>query len=153
MWLIGPGVNLWSLHCCLRITIAMLKHHNQCNLGRKRFIRLTQFILKQSQDRNISRAGTLKQELMQKLIGMLLTGLFTTRSACFFIQSRTISPGWYHLQWSRALSHQSLIKKMAYSHILWRCFLNWYSFFSDNYSLCQVVIRLVAKWTEPQTAS
>lgn len=44
--------------------------------------------------------------------------------------------------WS--LSHQSLLKKMFYSQILWRNFLNWYSLLSDNSGLCQVNTKLAS---------
>jgi len=40
------------------------------------------------------------------------------------------------------LSHQSLIKKILYSQILWRHFLNWGSFLLENYSSNQFDIRL-----------
>jgi hypothetical protein len=41
-----------------------------------------------------------------------------------------------------ALPHWSLIKKMPYSLILWRCILNWGSLLSDDSRLCEVDIKL-----------
>ena len=43
-----------------------------------------------------------------------------------------------------ALPDHSLIKKIPYSQIWWRNFLNWGSLLSDNSSLYQVDIRLVS---------
>jgi hypothetical protein len=47
------------------MTIAVIKHHNQSNLERKGFIWLTLnvplFIIKESQDRKSSRAGSWSQ--------------------------------------------------------------------------------------------
>ena len=49
----------------VRVTIAVMKHHDQSNLGRKGFIGL-HCIIRRSQDRNSNRAGTRRQELMQR---------------------------------------------------------------------------------------
>ena len=52
------------------------------------------FIIKGSQDRNSHRAGTWRQELMQRPGRVLLTGLLPLAcSACFLIEPRTTSPG------------------------------------------------------------
>jgi len=52
------------------VCIAAMKHHDQSKLGRKGFVPL-QFIqhcvTEGSQDRNSNRAGTWRQELMQRL--------------------------------------------------------------------------------------
>ena len=67
-------------------------------------------------------------------------------STCFIIKLGTTSPGVAPPTMGWALPHQSLIKKMphrlAYSPILWRCFLSWASFLLDGSSLCQVDIKL-----------
>lgn len=67
--------------------------------------------------------------------------LFTACSACFLVESRTTSPEWPYPQWARP-SLQLLINKMLYrlahSPVLWRNFLSWGSFPSDDYSLSQV---------------
>jgi hypothetical protein len=78
---------------------------------------------------------------------VLLTGLLPIAcSACSLQNAGQTAQGWYHIQWGCALSHQSLVKKMlyslAYSSILWRCFLNWGSFLSDNSCLYKADIKL-----------
>jgi hypothetical protein len=51
------------------------------------------FITKGSQDWDSHRAGTWRQELMQRLWRALLTGLLPLPcSACFLIEPRTTSP-------------------------------------------------------------
>ena len=78
----------------------------------------------------------------RSLEGMLLTGLLTmVCSACSLIEPRTTS-------WSMAPPtvtcpnpHQPLIKKMPYSQVWWRHFLNWDSLFSSS---CQVDLKLVS---------
>jgi hypothetical protein len=53
----------YSVPVLVRVTIAVLKHHIQSNLERKRvylaYTSTSQFIIKQSQDRIKNRAGTL----------------------------------------------------------------------------------------------
>jgi len=71
--------------------------------------------------------------------GMLLTGLLPLAcSAYFLIEPRTTSPGMAPPTMGWTLPHWSLIKKMPYSWISWRHFLNWGSFLCDNSRLCQV---------------
>jgi hypothetical protein len=78
--------------------------------------------------------------------GALLTGLLLiASSACFPIKLNPISPGMAPS--TKGLpSPQSLIKKVfyrpSYSMLLWRHFLNWGSFLSDDSSLGQVDIKL-----------
>ena len=74
------------------------------------------FITKESQDRNSHRAGTWRQELMQRPWWGCL--LLMACLACFLIQPRTTSPvmalptvGW-------AFHYRSLIKQVPYSWIL-----------------------------------
>jgi hypothetical protein len=55
----------------LRVTIAVMKYHNQKQLGEGRvffftYIPISLFITKGSQDRNLSRAETWRQELVQR---------------------------------------------------------------------------------------
>jgi hypothetical protein len=70
------------------------KHHDQSSLGKKRFIWFILLGKWNSQDRNSSRAGTWRQELMQRSWRVLLTGLLLMAcSACFLIKLRTTSPG------------------------------------------------------------
>lgn len=44
-----------------------------------------------------------------------------------------------------ALSHQSLIKTIAYSHILWRHFLTWGSLCSDDLVWVKLTLKLASK--------
>jgi hypothetical protein len=90
---------LRNIHVLVRITTAVMKHHDQSKLGRKgvfglhRYTATSLFILHRSQDRNSNRVGTWG-ELMQKLWRLLLTGLLLmTCSACFLIEPMTASPG------------------------------------------------------------
>ena len=85
------------------------------------------------------KAGMWRQNLIQKpwkgfAYQLASYGLI----ACFLIETRTTilrkipsSVGW-------VFSHWSPIEKMPYRWILWRHFLNWGSFSSNGYSLCQV---------------
>jgi hypothetical protein len=65
--------------------------------GRKGFIHLSlpnKFVMEGSQDRNSNRAGTLRQEQMQKPWRLLLSVLFFMACpACFLIEPRTTSQG------------------------------------------------------------
>jgi len=72
-----------------------MKHHDQTNLERKGFIWLTTSdSVYYSQDRNSSKAGTWRQELMQRPWGMLLTGLLLMAcSTCFLIEPRITRSG------------------------------------------------------------
>ena len=101
----------------------------------------------QSQDRNLSRAGTWRQDLMQRPWRGLLPGLLIMIcSVCSLTQPRTTSLGMQPHTMAWVLTHQSLIKKMsyrlAYSPILRRhYFLNGGSLLSDDSSLGQVAIK------------
>lgn len=93
-----------------------------------------------SQNRSLDRAGTWKQELMQRPWRMLSMAC----SDCSLIEPGPPAQGWWHHTHIKgwALLHQSLIKNMpyrlAYSLVLWWHFLNWGSFLSDDFSLCQL---------------
>jgi hypothetical protein len=71
------------------------------------------FITKGSQDRNSYRAGTWRQELMQRPWRVCLL-------ACFLIEPRTTSPGMAPPTMGWALLPGLLIEKMPYSWISWR---------------------------------
>jgi hypothetical protein len=74
---------------------------------------------------------------------VLLTGLLlTVCSACFLIKPRTTSPGMAPPTIGWALPHQSPIKKIPYSWVLWGHFLNRGPLLSDSSSLCQFGICL-----------
>lgn len=74
--------------------------------------------------------------------GLLLSRLLLIAwSVCFLIKSRTIRQEMALFTVGWALTHQ-VIKKMSYSQIIWRYFLNWGSFLTDDFSLCQTDIKL-----------
>jgi hypothetical protein len=94
-------------------------------------------VIKGCQGRNANRAGTWRQEPMQRPWRVLLTGLLPKAFlACCLAELRTTSPGMKLLSRVCPLPHQSLIEKMPYSFILWRPFLNL------NNSVSPVDIRL-----------
>ena len=80
------------------VTTAVLKHHNQNNLGREALSSLrvpstTPSIIEGSQDRNSKQGRNWRQELMQKPWEVLLTGLLLLAfSVCFLTEPRTTSP-------------------------------------------------------------
>ena len=134
------------------VITAVMKHHDQCDLGVKGFKQL--LIIEGSQDRNSSKAETWRQEpLLQSPWRGAAYGLFPLAcSACLLIEPRTTSPGVVSPTMCWTLSHPSLIKKMSYKHVyspvLWRRFLNWGSFLSDDFSLCQVDIKLSGTYSK-----
>ena len=70
-----------------------------------------------------------------RLAWMLLTELLTMVCAAFLIKPRITSPGMAPPTMGQDALHQSLVKKMPYSQILWRHFLNCCSFLSLNSKL------------------
>ena len=71
-------------------------------------------ITEECQGRNSHRAGTWRQELMQRPWRVLLTGLLIMAcSACFLIESSTSSPEMAPPTKGWVLLHQSLIKNMT----------------------------------------
>jgi hypothetical protein len=107
------------------------------------------FITKGSQDRNSSRAGTWRQEPMQRQWrGAAYWIASQAWSFCFLIEPVTTCPGMPPPTMGYLLLHQSLIEKMSYkldySLVSWRHFLNCGSFLSDYYRLCQAKIKLVS---------
>jgi hypothetical protein len=131
----------------------MVKHHDQKQLGRIGFLWLTPPYIHiylypythtvhhlRSQDRKSNRAGTWRQELMQRpwrgaaywLAPHLLLNLLSYRTQDHLPRS---GPTHNHTP------HRSLVKKMPYSQILGRHFLNWGFLPSNGFSLCQVDIK------------
>jgi hypothetical protein len=123
------------------VNIAVLKCHDQKQVVEKRvYVAYTSTlysITEISQGRNSSRAGTWRQELMQRpWRGAAFWLAPAACLSCFLILLRTTrlrmaqsTKGWI-------LSHRSL------SQILWRHFPN--GTFSDDSSLCQLDTKLVS---------
>jgi hypothetical protein len=103
--------------------------------------------LEGSQDRHSKRAGTWREELMQKpwrnTVYCLALHGFTV---CFLIEPKTTSSESVTIHNGLGPSHQTL-RKMPYrltdSPTLWRHFSQ-ASFLSDNSSFCQFDIKLVS---------
>lgn len=77
--------------------------------------------------------------------GIPLTGLLPMAClAHFVIESKTTSPGMEAPIIDWALLLQSLILKIPYSSILWKHFLTWRSFLSENSSFYQVERKLAS---------
>ena len=86
----------------IRVSIAAMKHHDQVYLVYLAYTSISLFIIKGSQDRNSSRAGTWRQELMQRPWTSSACWLAVmTVSACFLEPriTRTRYHLWYHTQW------------------------------------------------------
>jgi hypothetical protein len=86
---------------------------------------IEQFITESSKGRNSSRAGTWRQELMQRPWGGLLTALLLVAySACFLMKPRTTSSGWHHPPTSitNLKKKKKKSSRLAYSLILWGAF-------------------------------
>jgi hypothetical protein len=103
--------------------VAVTKHHDRkANWKGKGLFSLHFQILvhtEESQDRNSSRAGTWKQELMQRpWRGAAYWVASLGFLSLLFIEPRTTSLGMAPPTMGWALSHQSLIKKMSYRWIL-----------------------------------
>ena len=131
----------------VRVNISIMKHHDQNNRGWKGFIQIT--LPHCCSSLKGVRTGTLTGQECEGRSwctdhgGVLLTGLLLmASSACFFLRPPTMC-------W--ALLHSSLIKKMPYSWILWRHFLNWGSLRVDDSSLYQADIRLASTVTWKDT--
>ena len=123
-----------------------MKHHDQKQIGEEKvylaYTSTSLFIIKGSQDRNSSRAGTWRQELMQR----------PWRSAAYWLVSPGLltllcypgppAQGCPYLQWT----HQSLIKKMPYrpacSQILWRLVFIFFLSFSLSFFLSFFSVEL-----------
>jgi hypothetical protein len=123
----------------VRVTIAMIKHHDQSLGEEKAYLAHTSLFITggRSQDRNSSKAVTRKQELIQRLWRVLLTGLLSMAcSACFLKEPRTTSP-----EKVLPLLHQSLIKRVPTASQM-RHFLSQRYFLSEDASLYQVDVKV-----------
>ena len=104
---------------CLRVSIAVMKHHVQKQLGEERvyvphssFIQ--QFVTKSNEGRNWSWTGTWRQELMWRPQRSAAYWLAPNDLLCLLTELRTVSPGIEPPTMSWALPHQSIIKKMPH---------------------------------------
>ena len=71
--------------------------------------------------------------------GVLLTGLFTMACLARFLIDGTTHNG---LVPPLSITNKEMPYRLAHNPILRRYFFNWVSLFSDNFSLCQVDIKL-----------
>ena len=144
------------MYVSVRATIAVVKHHDRKQCGEGRVYLAFSSIIKSIEVRNSSRAGTWRQQLMQK----------PWRGAAYWCAQRSLlsllsyrtqedqsrdgtTMGW-------ALPDQSLIKKMPYSLILRRHFcvfsfpfpFFFFFFFFKTRFLCVVLTTLeLTLWT------
>jgi hypothetical protein len=123
-----PEIKLLDCVCLTRVSIVATKHSNEMKVGEERvylaYMSTALFIPEGSQDRNSSRAGTWRQELMQR----------SWRDAAHWLASR----GLFSLLSNRIQEHKpkdgpihnglgpppSITKKIPYSWILWNYLLN-----------------------------
>lgn len=92
------------------------------------------------------RAGSCRQELMQKSGWVLLPGLLSMScSDCFLKEIRTTSPWMAPPTMGWTLPYRSLIKKMSFSWILEQHFLNLGSLLSGKSNLCQVATNQITR--------
>jgi hypothetical protein len=142
-WGTASGGRPWRPSVLGVVTITLMKHLDQSNLRVPHHL----FIVKGSQGRTSCRAGTWRQELMQR----------PWRGAAFWLAShgllnllsyRTQDPQHRGGTTHSGLGPPTLITKkmlyIAYGLMLWRHFLSWGSLLSDNSSLCQVDIKLAS---------
>jgi hypothetical protein len=111
-------------------------------LERKEFIQLALPHCNSSpkEVRNLHRAGTWRQELMQRPWRGATTGSIPLAcSACFLIEPRNTSPGMAPptIDWTFTPA-PLVIEQMPSSWISWRHFLSGSSFLCDKSNLCQV---------------
>ena len=131
----------WWEGSCLRISIAVTKHHDQkASWGGKGLFVLL-FHSHSSSLKEVRTATQTGQEPGGRSSCRDHGGCCLRACSTLFIEPRMVLP-----TMGRALPHQSLIMKIPYrfacSPILWMHFLNWGSLFSDFYSLFQVDMKL-----------
>ena len=85
--------------------------------------------------------------------GVLLIGLLIMAcSACFLTEPRTTAQGWHHTQWAGLFHMNHQLRKCPTGlPIALSYFLNWGSPLSDDFSLCQVNIKLGSMLSKPLT--
>jgi hypothetical protein len=121
----------------------MMKQHDPSNLGRKGFIWITLSYHRSSLKEVSNRAGTRRQELMQRPWEGPAYWLSPMAClVCFLRQPRTTNVEMAPPKMGLALAHQSMIKKVHHSRILWKHFLSWVSLLLDNSTLYKVDLKV-----------
>ena len=113
----------WRFLLCLRVTVAIIKHHGQKQFGEKRvyvaYVSTSLFIMEGSQGWNWWRNQW----------EVLLTSLFIMAyTAYFLIEPRTTSQEVAPptMDWALPINHsKKMLCRFVYSPILWRQFLKW----------------------------
>lgn len=137
------------LMCILvRITITLMKDDVQNQVGEKRvyylsYVSTSLYVIKGRKDRNFNRAGMWREGASVEDMGRItLYGLL----ACFLIKHRITSPGMAlpAIIWGLTcqIVNKKIIYKIAYSIILWRHLFSWGFLLSDDFSFCQVDIKI-----------
>lgn len=124
----------------VRVATALMKHHDQNKLKRKRFVQL--LLPHHCPSSKEIRAGTWRQELMQRqrrrasfwlaLYGVLSQTSYTCQGTYPGVPASTM--GW-------AFTHHQSRKSTT---LLWEYYLNWISAFLKDTKLGQVGIRLAS---------
>lgn len=142
----------------VRIAIAVTNHLDQDQLGDGRalfiWLMLPQNCLSWWKSRRELKQGRILEARAdaETMEGCYLLACFSWLAQMAFLQKPGPSaPGWSHAQWT-VLLNQLLIKKilykLAYSLIIWKHFVNWGSFLSDDFRLCQVDRKLANTATQ-----
>lgn len=110
--------------CEETLPFVMVFHHSNRQHGEERVYftqgSIQQFIFKSREDRNLSTAGTWREELKQRpQRGLLTCLLLMVSSACFLIEPRTTHPGWPHLHQSQKKSPIGQPEASPYIFWLW----------------------------------
>lgn len=99
----------------VRVTTAMMKYKTKSKWAYSAYISKSMFIIKGGHDRNSSRTGTSRQELIKKPHGgVLLTVLLLLLAQPCFPVPRVSSSEMTPPIMSWAMPYQSLIKRMSY---------------------------------------
>lgn len=128
------GATTAFLTVFVSIIIAGTKNHDQKQLVRGKGLFHPQFPIrfhhqKQRGQELTQGRNTWRQELMQRSLRVLITGLLLMAySVCFSIELKPTSPGMAPPTMGKALPYQTWIKKipyrLAFSRMLWRHFLD-----------------------------
>ena len=151
------AMKLRQINVLVTVTIAAKKHGKQKQVGEERadFSPSSVLTVHQSSEGRNSRTGSWRQEVMQSPRKLLLTGLLHMACSARPYRTQDHQSRWHYPDWAGPAP--SVTKKMPFSWILWKRFLNWGSLLSDDSSLCQGDIKLVrtinrALWEDDQRA-